>query len=156
MVAKPPDFPISPKCCDGAKKSVGDGVIQELSPDLMMVGVRKAEGGARATAYSSCFTPASDLKIAQFRPLFYWRNADKLEYEAHCGVCHSACYSKYGLKRTGCACCPFGRDYEAELEAAHKYEPLLYVAANNIFGKSYEYTRHYRAFQKEMEAHGKR
>ena len=152
MIANPPDFTISPKCCDGAKKSVGDGVIAELSPDLLMVGVRKAEGGARATAYGSCFTPAGDTKVAQFRPLFYWLGADKEEYEAHSGVCHSACYTKYGLKRTGCACCPFGRDFEVELAAAEKYEPRLATAAQNIFGKSYEYTRKYRAFQAEMEA----
>ena len=153
MTANPPDFRISPKCCDGAKKSVGDGVISELSPELLMVGVRKAEGGARATAYTSCFSPPSETMIAQFRPLFYWVNADKAAYEAHCGVCHSDCYTVYGLKRTGCACCPFGRDFEAELTVAERYEPKLYVAANNIFGDSYEYTRRYRAFAVEMEAH---
>ena len=151
MIANPPRFRISPKCCDGAKKSVGDGVIAELSPDLLMVGVRKAEGGARATAYSSCFTPASETKVSQFRPLFYWRNADKQEYEAHCGLCHSDCYTVYGLKRTGCACCPFGRDFEEELAVAERYEPLLAIAANNIFGESYDYTRRYRAFAAEME-----
>lgn len=152
MTANPPDFRISPKCCDGAKKSVGDGVISELSPDLLMVGVRKAEGGARATAYTSCFSPPSDTMIAQFRPLFYWVNADKAAYEAHCGVCHSDCYTVYGLKRTGCACCPFGRDFEDELAVAERYEPLLAIAANNIFGESYAYTRRYRAFAAEMEA----
>lgn len=156
MVAYPPGFAISPKCCDGAKKSVGDGVIAELSPDLLMVGVRKAEGGARATAYSSCFTPAGDTKVAQFRPLFYWVNADKQEYEARCGVCHSDCYTVYGLKRTGCACCPFGRDFEDELAVAERYEPLLAIAANNIFGDSYEYTRRYRAFAAEMEVTNER
>lgn len=152
MVANPPDFRISGKCCDGAKKSVGDGVIAELSPDLLMVGVRKAEGGARATAYNSCFTPAKDTKVAQFRPLFYWKNADKAQYAAHCGVCHSRCYTVYGLKRTGCACCPFGREFETELLAARLYEPLLFQAANHIFGDSYSYTRRYRAFAAEREA----
>lgn len=152
MVANPPTFRISGKCCDGAKKSVGDGVIAELSPDLLMVGVRKAEGGARATAYSGCFTPAKDTKVAQFRPLYYWKNGDKTEYEARCGVRHSCCYTKYGLKRTGCACCPFGREFETELLAARLYEPLLFQAANHIFGDSYQYTRRYRAFAAEREA----
>lgn len=151
MLANPPEFRISPKCCDGAKKRVGDGVIAELSPELQMVGVRKAEGGARATAYSSCFTPASKSKVAQFRPLFDWVNADKAEYAAHCGVCHSDCYTVYGLKRTGCACCPFGQDFENELDAAKRYEPLLSTAANSIFRDSYDYTRRYRAFAAEME-----
>lgn len=39
-----------------------------------------------------------------------------------------------------------------ELEAAKKYEPSLYIVANAIFGKSYEYTRMYREFVKEMDA----
>ena len=52
----------------------------------------------------------------------------------------------YGLTRTGCACCPFGRDFEAELTAAKEYEPKLYNAALHVFGPSYEYTRAYRAY----------
>jgi hypothetical protein len=31
-------------------------------------------------------------------------------------------------------------------------EPKLYAAAVGVFGKSYEYTRKYRAFQKMMNA----
>ena len=31
-----------------------------------------------------------------------------------------------------------------------KYEPNLYKAAVNLFGKAYEYTARYRAFAKEM------
>lgn len=151
MIANPPCFRISPKCCDGAKKSVGDAVIAELSPDLLMVGVRKAEGGARATAYTRCFSPPSETMIAQFRPLFYWVNADKAAYEVHCGVCHSDCYTVYGLKRTGCACCPYG-NFELELAVAGRFEPHLAVAAENIFGDSYDYTRRYRTFAAEMEA----
>lgn len=63
---------------------------------------------------------------------------------------HSKCYTEYGLKRTGCAGCPFGRDFEYELEVIQKYEPKLYKAVNNIFGDSYEYTRKYREFVKKM------
>lgn len=62
----------------------------------------------------------------------------------------SKCYTEYGLKRTGCAGCPFGRDFEYELEVIQKYEPKLYKAVNNIFGDSYEYTRKYREFVKKM------
>ena len=55
------------------------------------------------------------------------------------------------MKRTGCAGCPFGRDFEYELEVIQKYEPRLYKAVNNIFGESYEYTRRYREFCKQMK-----
>ena len=34
--------------------------------------------------------------------------------------------------------------FEEELIAVEKYEPKLFVAVNNIFGDSYEYTRKYK------------
>lgn len=66
----------------------------------------------------------------------------------HFDIQHSRCYSEYGLKRTDCAGCPFGRDFEFELEVIKKYEPKLYKAVNKIFGDSYEYTRKYKEFVK--------
>ena len=66
-------------------------------------------------------------------------------------IIHSKCYTEYGLTRTGCAGCPFGHNFEYELDVLQKYEPKLYKACNNIFGESYEYTRKYREFYKEME-----
>lgn len=62
------------------------------------------------------------------------------------------CYTEYGLTRTGCAGCPFGRDFEQELSVIEQYEPKLFKAVNNIFGDSYEYTRKYKAFCEEMKA----
>ena len=61
------------------------------------------------------------------------------------------CYTEYGLKRTGCCGCPFGRDFEFELEVLEQYEPNLYKAVCNVFKDSYEYTRKYREFCKEMD-----
>ena len=52
------------------------------------------------------------------------------------------------MKRSGCAGCPYGRDFEEELKIIEKYEPKLFKAVNNIFGDSYEYTRKYREFFK--------
>lgn len=143
MHENPPDFLISDKCCECAKKRTAHKVEKELKPDLAIVGVRKAEGGARSTAYTSCFTEALDGEIAQFRPIFWLLNEDKAQYENAFEVQHSDCYTKYGLHRTGCACCPFGRDFEKELKAAKEYEPNLYKLAISLFGKSYEYTRKY-------------
>lgn len=53
-------------------------------------------------------------------------------------------------KRTGCAGCPFGKDFENELKIIEEYEPKLYKAVNNIFGESYEYTRKFLEFRKEL------
>lgn len=150
MVSNPPDFPISHKCCDYAKKKPVHKYISENKIELNMYGVRKAEGGVRATAYKNCFT-AYENAADEYRPIFFFANDTKRKYEEEYGVIHSLCYSKYGLDRTGCAGCPFGRKFEYELEVIQKYEPKLYKAVNNIFGKSYEYTRGYYKFRAEQE-----
>ena len=147
LIANPPDFPISDLCCQYTKKDVLHKLIKEEEYDLNMAGLRKAEGGVRANAFKNCFDEKTDCD--DYRPIFWYTEAEKKEYEQHYGIEHSRCYSEYGLKRTGCAGCPFGRDFETELEAIQKYEPQLYKAVNNIFGKSYEYTRKFREFQKE-------
>lgn len=151
MIENPPDFIISNKCCNYAKKHVAKEALKEEACDLAMVGVRKAEGGVRGAAYKSCFSDATAKNVANFRPLFWFTNADKREYENIFDVTHSECYTKYGLDRTGCAGCPFGKDFEKELEIIKEFEPKLYTAVNNIFGKSYEYTRKYYAYRKEAK-----
>lgn len=152
MIENPPDFKVSNKCCYYAKKLVAHNAKEDSGCDLSVVGVRKAEGGARATAYKNCFS-SNCGKADEYRPIFFYKKEDKQQYEEHYGIEHSDCYTKYGLERTGCAGCPYGRDFEQELEVIKTYEPKLYKAVNNIFGKSYEYTRKYREFaaKKRME-----
>ena len=150
MLKNPPP-PFSDRCCEFAKKNVGYEVEKSFDNDVLIVtGVRRAEGGIRAVRYPSCYTPA-DKHAAQFRPIFYFTDDDKRDYEEFCGVVHSACYTQYGLKRTGCACCPFGSGFEFELEVAKEYEPKLFKAANAIFGDSYDYMRKYREFKEEFK-----
>ena len=86
-----------------------------------------------------------------YRPIFWYTQEDKNDYEAYADIIHSRCYTEYGLKRTGCAGCPFGRDFEFELEVIKAHEPKLYKAACNIFKESYEYTREYKRFRKQRE-----
>jgi len=148
IIANPPDFYISNKCCNYAKKKVAIQLIKNNNYDLNIVGVRRAEGGFRQTVYKNCFDN-NDNGTDNYRPLFWYSDNDKCEYEKHFGVVHSECYSKYRLKRTGCCGCPNGRDFENELEVINKHEPRLSVAVNNIFGGAYEYTRKYREFCKE-------
>jgi 3'-phosphoadenosine 5'-phosphosulfate sulfotransferase (PAPS reductase)/FAD synthetase len=150
MVANPPKFKISDKCCHYAKKLVAKRCIEDGDFDLNITGVRKAEGGNRATAYKNCFTPATETTIDQYRPVFWYTKDTKTAFEETYGIKHSDCYEKWGLPRTGCSGCPFGRNLEAELAACEKYEPKMYKALNNVFGASYEYTRQYREFQRKM------
>lgn len=154
IIDNPPTFKISNICCEYAKKDLVRRVISEFKYNLNIVGIRKAEGGVRASAYKSCFDENGKSKCGSYdnyRPLFWYKNFDKMVYENHYGIVHSQCYTEYGLKRTGCAGCPYGKDFEQELTIIKKYEPKLFVAVNNIFGDSYEYTRKYRDFCEMMD-----
>lgn len=152
MIQNPPTFLISDKCCNKAKKSIVHDAVKQFSCDMNCMGVRRSEGGARSTAYKNCFTPADDKNgIDNYRPLFFMDDNDKQAYEDEYGVCHSKCYTEYGLKRTGCAGCPFGSGFEDELKVIEQHEPKLFKAVNNIFGASYEYTRAYRRFKEERK-----
>lgn len=148
LIKNPPSFPISQKCCEGAKKKPSIAYMREHNIDIMIIGVRKAEGGERATAYKNDFGYSHGL--LQFRPILYFTDADKAEYEQRFNITHSKCYTEYGLKRTGCAGCPFGRDCEKEFEIVEKYEPKLYKAISNVFAESREYTHKYNEFKKLM------
>ena len=152
LIAHPPTFRISDACCKGAKKDVSKKYIKDHNVDLMLVGVRKAEGGVRAAAYSNCFSNEGKYASCnQYRPLFWFSDADRKEYEELFNIRHSKCYTQYGFKRTGCACCPYGRNFEEELKVLEHHEPNLCKAVKNIFHDSYEYTRQYHEFRKEME-----
>lgn len=152
IIKNPPTFQISNVCCKYAKKDVLHKLLKEYKYDLNVVGIRKAEGGVRAAAYKTCFDE-NDSVCDNYRPLFWYKNSDKYQYDEHYNIIHSKCYTEYGLKRTGCVGCPFGRDFEQELGIIQEYEPKLYKAVNNIFKDSYEYTRKFKEFyaQKEKE-----
>lgn len=149
IVANPPTFNISPKCCYYAKKLPASRFISENDCDLNCIGVRRSEGGARATAWKTCYTSALSGPD-EYRPLFWFTDQDKREYDEHYGLKHSECYEVWGMKRTGCAGCPFGRNFEQEIALAEKYEPNFYKAMIKIFGPSYEYTRQFRKFREQM------
>ena len=151
MIANPPQFKISARCCEGAKKNVSKKYLNDYNADLHLLGLRKAEGGARSTVHKTCFSAASDtIAYDRYRPIFWYSDEDKKEYEQLFDVTHSECYTKYGLERTGCAGCPFGKRYEQEIEICRKHEPKLYKGISKIFEKSYDYTRGFEEFRKKM------
>lgn len=154
ILKNPPTFKIANKCCKYAKKNVSKEINKRFDADLMVIGIRQAEGGIRATAYKSCYSNNGD-KTDMYRPIFWYTNQDKIDYEKLFGVVHSACYTEYGMTRTGCAGCPYNRKIQDELHIIEDYEPKLHKAVNNIFTDSYEYTRQYREFAAAMEAQSK-
>lgn len=146
MLSNPPKFRISHKCCDVSKKKTSHRVVKKYNADLIVVGVRKSEGGARATAYKNCYS-IKDKSADEYRPLFWITENDKQFYENTFNILHSDCYTKMNFPRTGCVCCPYaGKSLKLELRETRKHEPNMYNAACNIFKNSYEYTKQYRIF----------
>ena len=70
-------------------------------------------------------------------PLYYWDNETKDYYIKSEGIVRSDCYEVWGMKRTGCVGCPFGKDIVQELKLMKQYEPNMYKACMNVFGDSY-------------------
>lgn len=94
LIAYPPQFRISDKCCTYAKKRVAQHFIRDNNIDLQITGIRKAEGGIRAIT-NTCFT-YSEKNGNIFRPIFWFNDDDKHEYERLFDVTHSDCY-KVGM-----------------------------------------------------------
>lgn len=151
MVANPPPMPIAAKCCQKAKTEPAEKFGRDQEADLVCTGLRKSEGGNRAISFTSCFSVTDGDKANTFRPIFWLTDKDKADYENFYGVEHSDCYIVWGMKRTGCPGCPYGKEFEQELELMQKYEPKFYRAVLKIFGASYEYTRGYLRFREELK-----
>ena len=149
LINNPPSFNISNQCCKYAKKDLAHDKMKQ-GYDLNITGVRKAEGGVRASAYKSCFDN-TDKGYDNYRPIFWFKDNDKLEYIKLFNVSHSKCYSVYGLKRTGCCGCPYGKDNSFELKVLEEHEPKLHKAVSNVFKDSYEYTKLYQEFKINKE-----
>ena len=107
MINNKPNFSISNKCCKYAKKDILKDLLKN-GYDLHITGIRKSEGGVRAVAYKSCFDTKESYD--DFRPIFWFTDNDKVEYRKQFNVSNSKCYSVYGLERTGCVGCPFGKE----------------------------------------------
>ena len=150
LMKNPPPFKISDKCCLGAKKNTSDIYMKKFPTDLMIMGVRKAEGGERRTVYKEQLYFNKQHKVDYFLPILLFIDADRQEYCNEFNVVHSQCYVEYGLKRTGCCGCPYAKDYVFERDVLKQYEPKLSKAIENMWGEVYEYTNKYHEFQKMM------
>lgn len=154
ILQNPPTFNVSAICCKYAKKDVAKKYVKDHHIDLSIMGVRKAEGGIRATSYKNCYS-INENGVDYHRPIFFYTDETKRNYEKAFNITHSRCYTEYGMTRTGCAGCPLNMKIGEEIHTIQEYEPRLHGAVNKIFADTYEYTRKYREFQKEMRAAAK-
>ena len=146
LMANPPTIAISEKCCDFAKKYPSADYNKKHNIDLMVLGMRQAEGGKRASK-GGCFSFGDGNEANKCNPIMYWSDADKAAYKKWRGIRYSDCYEVYGMTRTGCVGCPFNSKAEDDLKKAEPFEPLLVKAARHIFAESYEYKRKYIEFK---------
>ncbi len=146
LIQNPPQFKISDLCCRYVKKMPSHKIERERKFDLVCIGIRKSEGGRRSTSYKNCFSE-NEEKANTYRPIFWFKDADKDTYCKHYGITHSDCYTVYGLKRTGCIGCPFAGKHKEQLDMVEPYEPNLVKAANTVFKDSYEYYQAYLDFK---------
>lgn len=98
-----------------------------------MNGERQAEGGVRALAMAAqggnICTRINKKGIIAKKPIVDWTDEICDLFIAEYNVPLSRAYTEYGLKRTGCFCCPYALDVEKNLENLHTYEPNRYKAA---------------------------
>lgn len=142
-----PEIKISSLCCEYAKKVPAHNELKNGGYDLNCTGIRKSEGGQRSTVYKSCFDLV-EFGADNFRPLFYWADSDKDLYREFFRLKRSDCYEVWGMDRTGCAGCPFGKEFEKELSLVEKYEPPKRKLMEAVFGDSYKLTREFLNFRK--------
>lgn len=148
LVMYPPKFPISDKCCHYSKKLPSDRLQKSGEYDLVILGVRRAEGGMRKGIHNCLMY--SERRGSRFMPILHFTHEDKLIYNRLYGVTNSDVYTVYGFKRTGCAGCPYNPNLFQEIARLKEFEPGIVKAAEKIFAPSYEYTRLYMQF---CEAH---
>lgn len=150
LIKNPPQFKISPKCCDGAKKYSASDYYKNNNIDMAILGIRKAEGGARGTAYKEQVFYNKHQNVNTILPILFFSDLDRKEYEEEFDIVHSKCYTMYGLERTGCCGCPYSKEYQFEREVLRNYEPKLSKAVENMWREVYEYTDKYKEFQQVM------
>ena len=151
LIDNPPDFKISSKCCQYAKKDIGSDYSKKIEKEtnkkvIELIGIRKAEGGVRAKN-NKCFIGG---ERERFYPIFWLTEEDKKEYEKLNQIKHSRCYTEYGLKRTGCVGCPYGV-YSEELKIIERHEPKLLRVCENVFGRAYEYQNDFKRYRIEKK-----
>lgn len=144
----PPDFLISNRCCHYSKKLAGERYRKENNVDLRMLGLRKTEGGIRQLI-GNCISH-SEKYGTSYRPIYWFNEKDKAYYVNAYGIVHSDCYTRYGMRRTGCVGCPYNMNVFAELKIIERFEPNLLKAAMSVFKMSYEYTRLFREYQMSL------
>lgn len=134
-----PDFNIkvSSVCCDYLKKKPFKVYTKENSILGYFTGERISEGGVRAYNADKrvkegkpiCTRVNGDVVIKS--PIIDWSDEMVEEFILRENVPLSEAYTKYGMNRTGCCCCPYAKDIQNSLYVLWKFERSKYKASMN-------------------------
>ena len=139
-----PEFKIkcSDSCCMKMKKEPVKKWQKENNKTIALTGMRKEEGGQRASL-KGCIVTDKDKNVIKFHPMlvvdedfenwFIEKNNIKL-----CKLY----YEPFNFKRTGCRGCPFSSDLQEQLTIMETYLPNERKQCEIIWGPVYkEYRR---------------
>lgn len=128
---------LSDLCCQKLKKDLAQNWQKENNKNMVITGLRKAEGGSRN--HITCLSNGGH----KFHPLAIVEDDWENEFVEREKV--SLCklyYPPYNFKRTGCKGCPFNRDIQKDLETLYKYLPNEYKQCLHLWKPVYdEYIR---------------
>ena len=130
------DIRVADECCNVLKKDPFSTYAKENNILGYFTGMRAEEGGKRAYGYekrlkegkSPCTTCNKDGIIHRM-PIIDWTDEIVEAFVKEYNVPLSKAYTEYGLERTGCFLCPYGKDIKGKLENLYKNEPNRYKAA---------------------------
>lgn len=132
-----PNFDIksSEICCIFLKKKPFKKYMKETGGEGYFTGERVAEGGVRAFNAELRVKEGKPIctrlsgKYIVKSPIIDWSDEMVEEFIKKENVPLSEAYTKYGMKRTGCCCCPFSKNLVEDLKILYEYEPQKYKAS---------------------------
>ena len=130
------NFKVSNKCCEYLKKKPAKEYEKANNKSIAITGIRESEGGIRSSQYKGCFAKSGNTQL--FMPFFWMTDEDMDLLIKEKDVALSDCYTKYGLKRTGCIACPFGKNFMEEREILKKFEPNKSKAIEMLLAPSFK------------------
>lgn len=132
---------VSDMCCYKLKKDVAVKYQKESGRTITITGMRKEEGGQRASI--GCVITDKDNNLVKFHPLLVVSKEFELEFIKRYNVDICKLYKPpFNFDRTGCVACPYALNLQEELNRLYKYLPNEYYKAINIWKPVYdEYIR---------------
>lgn len=114
---------IGDKCCLNLKKKPAHRYEKESGRNIAITGMRRAEGGERASL-KGCIITDSKGKATKFHPLLVVSDEWEEWYLKERGI--KLCplyYPPFNFKRTGCKGCPYSLDLQDQLSTMSLYLP---------------------------------